>query len=148
MGTGDSDVKYARDGNDGAVADHVPALSISTRGWTPPPGGEYWPTAMQVPGDGHETAERLTSAPPAGTGRFCTVHVVPDKVSAKGIAPPPRDNEGTPTGAYVPTATHDVSDVQATAGALCNVPGGPGAADGSTDVVHDAEAEADGTLTH
>jgi hypothetical protein len=146
-GTVESDVKYAREGKGRAVAVHVPPAHASARGWAPPPGGEYSPTAMHDTADGHDTADRDTSDPPGGTGSVAGAHVVPCSASAIGITPPPSDNEVGPTGTYEPTAMHDMADAHETAGDASKMPGGPATTAGRFAACQDDAAPAGAAAT-
>src|SRR5580658_1949680 len=74
----------------------------------PGPNPGFVPTATQLSGAAHDTAEKPGKPPPAGSGSFCVDHVLPSHHAANGSRswPIPFDND--------PATMHEDSEVQET----------------------------------
>src|SRR5258708_2286792 len=90
---------------------HLVPFHDSISGLTPVPMATY-PMAVQLAGDGHESAVRMVLVAPAGLGTSRAVHLVPshdaDRACSEGLA-------GFESSTLAPTATHVAGEVQATA---------------------------------
>ena len=106
------------------------------------------PTAVQEVAETHETALKNDATAPAGTGTFCSVHVVPARDSAKGAELPELEaNEPTAMQAVLSPQLIAVIEPLGTGGFAVGMIAHPGLAPASMAVVENKIAAARSTAT-